>query len=100
MKVMKNLMESIGQLYIGDLFNLNYNKGEQIIEVNNSFKTKQGTVEFKGNLSQEEADFVIKIGLSVLLQQGALSFKDLDESNEDGEEVKILVPGNSKNNPQ
>ncbi len=36
---------------------------------------------FSGELSQEEADFVIQTGLNYLLSQGALPFKTV--SNED-----------------
>lgn len=49
------------------------------IEVNSTFKTPQGTVQFSGELSQEEADFVIKTGLNYLLSQGALPFKYVDD---------------------
>lgn len=42
--------------------------------VNKSFTTKDGVVKFDGELSQEEADFVIGLGLNQLLMQGAIPF--------------------------
>lgn len=42
--------------------------------VSKSIETPQGTVKFEGELEQKELDFVIKIGLNVLLQQGAIPF--------------------------
>lgn len=49
------------------------------MEINKTFKTPQGTVTFQGVLSQEEADYVIQIGLNTLLQQGAIPFKIMEE---------------------
>lgn len=40
--------------------------------VSKSIETPQGTVKFEGELEANELDFVIKIGLNVLLQQGAI----------------------------
>ncbi len=66
------------------------------MEINKTFKTAQGTVTFKGELSQEEADYVIQIGLNTLLQQGAIPFQvvqdnpfddvEFSEDDEEGEE--------------
>lgn len=42
--------------------------------VSKSIETPQGTVKFEGELEQKELDFVIKIGLNLLLQQGAIPF--------------------------
>lgn len=50
--------------------------------INNSFKTPQGTVTFQGELSQEEADYVIQMGLNYLLAQGALPFKAISSEEE------------------
>ncbi len=52
-----------------------------IIEVNSTFKTPEGTVSFQGELTQEEADFVIQTGLNYLLSQGALPFKTVSEDD-------------------
>lgn len=40
--------------------------------VNKSIETPEGTVRFEGELEQKELDFILKIGLNVLLTQGAL----------------------------
>jgi hypothetical protein len=49
------------------------------LQINNTFKTPQGTVTFQGELSQEEADYVIQMGLNYLLSQGALPFKSAED---------------------
>lgn len=60
------------------------------MEISKVLETPTGTVEFKGELTQEEADYVIKIGLSVLLQQGMLPFaihnaSDFDDADLEGD---------------
>lgn len=40
--------------------------------VKKTIETPNGGATFEGELSQEELDFVVKIGLNYLLQQGAL----------------------------
>ena len=42
--------------------------------VNKSIETPEGTVKFEGELEQNELDFVLKIGLNMLLTQGAIPF--------------------------
>ena len=42
--------------------------------VNKSIETPQGTVKFEGELEQKELDFVLKVGLNFLMQQGAIPF--------------------------
>jgi hypothetical protein len=42
--------------------------------VNKSIETENGTVKFEGELEQNELDFVLKIGLNVLLTQGAIPY--------------------------
>jgi len=54
--------------------------------VNKSIETPNGTVKFEGELEQKELDFVIKIGLNFLLQNGAIPFtasKDVTEDQKD-----------------
>lgn len=54
------------------------------MEVNQTIKTPQGTIKFQGELSQEETDFVIQVGLNYLFQQGALPFQVYqDDGNDD-----------------
>ena len=42
--------------------------------INKTIETQDGTVEFKGNLLDEELDFVIEVGLNVILAQGDTNF--------------------------
>jgi hypothetical protein len=42
--------------------------------VNKSIETEKGTVKFEGELEQNELDFVLKLGLNLLLTQGAIPF--------------------------
>lgn len=48
--------------------------GERIIKINKTIETEEGTIQFEGELSQEEVNFVIETGLNALLQAGALPF--------------------------
>lgn len=52
------------------------------MNVSKTFETANGTVKFEGELEQAEADMVIKIGLSVLLQTGALKISGQEEDEE------------------
>lgn len=49
------------------------------MEISQSFKTEEGTLTFQGELSQEELDIVIQVGLSTLFSQGLIPFKVSDE---------------------
>ena len=55
------------------------------MEVNSVYKTPEGFVKFEGTLSQEEADYVIGMGLNMLMQQGALK----DAAIETGEHKDV-----------
>lgn len=54
------------------------------MEIRKTIKTPQGTVMFEGELSQEELDFVITVGLNELFQNGALPFHHLSEEKDAG----------------
>ena len=41
--------------------------------VNKVVETENGSVTFQGELSDVELDYVLQVGLNVLLQQGAIS---------------------------
>ena len=45
------------------------------MKVSKTFETKEGQVTFDGELSAEEADIVVGIGLNYLMEKGALPFK-------------------------
>jgi hypothetical protein len=62
-------------------------KGNEI-DVRKAIKTSEGSVVFEGELSQDEFDFVLGLGLSYLFEQGALPFKQIDE-----EELTSFVNG-------
>ena len=47
------------------------------MKVKKSLETPEGKVEFEGEISQEELDLVLTVGLNYLLQQGAIPFKIL-----------------------
>ena len=44
------------------------------MNISKAIETPQGTVKFEGELEQKELDFVLKIGLNVLLTNGALPY--------------------------
>ena len=56
--------------------------------VNKTINTKDGMVEFKGNLLDEELDFVIEVGLNVILAQGATNF--LSDRSKKVQEISTL----------
>ncbi|MCR4308348.1 MAG: hypothetical protein NUV80_07405 [Candidatus Berkelbacteria bacterium] len=45
------------------------------MKISKTIQTPEGPVTFDGELSGDEADMVIGLGLNYLLQQGALPFK-------------------------
>ena len=47
------------------------------MEVRKAIKTDQGTILFEGELTNEEFDFVLTVGLNQLLQSGALPFHEV-----------------------
>ena len=50
------------------------------MKVKKSLETPDGPVTFEGELSPEELDVVIGVGLNYLMAQGALPFKVMDDS--------------------
>jgi hypothetical protein len=57
------------------------------MHVNKVVETPQGTIKFEGELSEAEADLVIKVGLNVLLQAGVLPVMGKEPS----EEAAIII---------
>lgn len=55
--------------------------------VNKSIETPQGTVKFEGELEQQELDFILKVGLNFLLQNGAIPFTSAQNVQEPAEET-------------
>jgi hypothetical protein len=49
------------------------------MEVRKAVKTDKGTILFEGELSDEEFDFVLTVGLNELLRAGALPFHHIEE---------------------
>ena len=52
------------------------------MKVDKSLEGPNGTVTFQGELSSEEVDVILGVGLNFLMQQGAIPFKvlkDLDK---------------------
>lgn len=41
--------------------------------ISKTIETDDGTVTFQGELDQEELDYVLTLGLNLLLQQGAIN---------------------------
>jgi len=48
-------------------------KGKETVIISKTIETEQGTVTFQGELDQEELDYVLTLGLNLLLQQGAIN---------------------------
>jgi len=58
------------------------------MEIKRVIKTSKGDYTFEGNLSQEELDIIVTVGIGVLLEKGALPILGL----EDGEECNLVYP--------
>lgn len=58
------------------------------MEVKKVIKTSKGDYTFEGNLSQEELDIIMTVGIGVLLEKGAMPLLGLDE----GDECKLMTP--------
>lgn len=49
------------------------------MKVNKALETPNGGCTFQGELSPEELDYVLEVGLCYLMAQGALPFKTISE---------------------
>lgn len=54
------------------------------MKVSKTIETREGSVTFDGELSQEEADMVIGLGLNYLMKQGAIPFKIVNPADFQG----------------
>ena len=52
------------------------------MRVHKVIKTSSGTYTFDGELSQEELDVIITVGIGVLLERGAIPMMMEDDENE------------------
>lgn len=55
--------------------------------IKQTIRTEEGTITFQGELSQEEADMVIEVGLLTLLHNGAIPFVSADKDVTEGSSV-------------
>jgi len=53
------------------------------MDVKRVIRTKYGTIKFKGELSAEEHEYILGIGLNTLLEAGAFSMNASTEEDED-----------------
>jgi len=49
------------------------------MEINKILKTKKGTVRFQGELTEQEHELVLSVGLNELMSNGALPFTMLED---------------------
>jgi hypothetical protein len=63
------------------------------MEINKAIKTENGTVEFRGELTQDEFDLVLQVGLSTLFAHGAIPFTVVDDEEEAAEKLSNMVKG-------
>lgn len=52
------------------------------MEIKKILKTKKGTVVFKGEISDEEHEFILSVGLNTLMEHGALPFSTVDDEDD------------------
>jgi len=65
------------------------------MEIKKSIKTKDGTVMFKGELSPEEHDFVLSVGLNTLVEQGAIAMSTEEDIELEEEPDVDWIPGDT-----
>lgn len=51
------------------------------MQVSKLLKTSEGTVKFEGELSDEEHEFVLNVGLTTLLENGAIPFLATEDAS-------------------
>lgn len=49
------------------------------MRVSKTIETPDGTIQFEGELSQEELDLILSVGINFLMEQGAIPFKVMSE---------------------
>ncbi len=49
------------------------------MKISKAIETPEGTVRFEGELEAAELDYVLKVGLNVLLVQGAIKASQISE---------------------
>lgn len=54
------------------------------MKISKTLETPDGTVEFSGEINQEELDFILTVGLNYLMQQGAIPFQIRKEADLSG----------------
>ena len=67
------------------------------MKIDRVVETSEGAVHFEGELTQEESNLVIEIGLSVLLAQGAIPYtlRHSETDDETENEVEETAEGNT-----
>jgi len=51
------------------------------MKINQTIQTKEGTVQFQGELSGPELDIVLEAGLGILLRMGVLKTVNVEDSS-------------------
>lgn len=52
------------------------------MEIKKVIKTAKGTVKFRGEITDEEHEFILSVGLNTLLEAGALPFTQVDDEDD------------------
>lgn len=52
------------------------------MDVKKTVKNKDGTISFKGTMTQEEHDYVMAVGLNYLVEQGYIALSEPTEEEE------------------
>jgi hypothetical protein len=55
------------------------------VRINETLETKEGTVQFKGEISGKELDLVIQTGLLTLMQRGVIAAVVSEKEEYEGE---------------
>ena len=63
-------------------------KGSKHLRISKAIETPEGTVKFEGELSADELDFIIGVGLTYLFKRGAIPFRVAEATSVEGTETE------------
>ena len=60
------------------------------MKISKAFETPLGAVQFEGELTQKEFDYVLEVGLTALMLRGAISMQSVESDTEETSEGQTL----------
>lgn len=75
-------MREISKFYVDRVTAKKAKRKLNDVQIKKLIKTTEGTVKFEGELTEQEHEFVVTVGLHTLMENGALPFIVVDEEGE------------------